>query len=106
MSNYWSKSWFKTLAAVLLFFASYNQPYGYYQILRWAILLIAGYTAHLYYEKKSIGWAWIFGIMALLFNPIIPFYFSRDTWQFIDSIAMIVFAVSLFGDIWKKDSNY
>jgi FtsH-binding integral membrane protein len=96
MKQFIKNNWFKILAVVLLFWALGDHPYSYYQFLRWAIMIIGVYSAYLSYENKRIGWVWIFGIMAILFNPIIPFYLSKDTWQMFDFAGAIVFVVSLF----------
>jgi hypothetical protein len=93
----WFKNnWFKILAVVFLLGALESWPYSYYQFLRWAILVIGAYTAYISYQQQKMAWAWIFGIIAVLFNPIIPFYLSKDTWQSIDVIVAIVFFISLF----------
>ena len=98
MKNFIKDNWFKILAAVLLLWALADNPYGYYQFLRWAILVIGVYTAYTFYKQQKIAWAWIFGIMAVLFNPIFPFYLSKDTWQLIDVAAAIIFFASLFNN--------
>ena len=93
----WLKNnWFKILAIILLLIAIGNHPYSYYQFLRWFILATAGYSAYIAYNQQKIGWAWIFGTIALLFNPIFPFYLQKDTWQFIDGIVAVIFSVSVF----------
>ena len=89
-------NWFKVLAVILLFWALADNPYGYYQFLRWAITIIAGYSGYMAYKKQRMGWAWIFGIMGVLFNPVVPFYLSRNTWQFIDITSAIIFLISMF----------
>ena len=89
------ENWFKILVVILLFLALADNPYGYYQFLRWAVLIIGSYSAYLSYEKGKNGWAWIFVIIAILFNPIIPFYLSRDIWQIIDLISGVLFLASL-----------
>jgi hypothetical protein len=96
MKTFLKQNWFKMLAIVLLLGALGNWPYGYYQLLRWAVLIIGAYSAYLAYEKGKVTWAWIFGIIAVLFNPILPFYLSKNTWQFIDIAAAIVFFISFF----------
>ena len=96
MKQFLKNNWYKILAVVILFGALANNPYGYYQFLRWAIVLIAGYTAYIAYKNQKIGWAWVFGIMVVLFNPIFPFYLSKDTWQLIDIGSAVLFLVSIF----------
>lgn len=95
MINIIKENWFKILAAILLFWALTDNPYGYYQFLRWIILITASYSAYLSYEKRKNGWTWIFAIIAILFNPIIPFYLSKDVWQIIDLISGVLFLGSL-----------
>ena len=97
MKQFLKNSWYKILAVIILFGALANNPYSYYQFLRWAIVIIAGYTAYIAYNKQKMGWAWTFGIMAILFNPILPFYLSKDTWQLIDVVSAVIFLVSVFG---------
>ncbi len=55
----------------MLFWALADNPYGYYQILRW---VVCGLTRYLAYRNDKNVWAWIFGVTAVLFNPIAPIY--------------------------------
>ncbi len=80
----------------MLLFALGDNPYGYYEILRWVIAGISGYLAFIAHEQKNTSWTWIMAIIAILFNPISPFHFDRDTWQIIDLISAIIFFTSLF----------
>jgi FtsH-binding integral membrane protein len=88
-------NWFKILAVVLLFWAIGDHPYGYYQFLRWAIMIIGTYSAYLSYKNEKIVWTWIFAITAILFNPIVPFYLSKETWQMFDFAGAVVFIISI-----------
>lgn len=101
MKNFIKDNWFKILAAIILLFGLGNHPYTYYQFTRWAILIIGAYSAYLAYKNKDEVWAWILGIVAVLFNPIAPFYLSKGTWQFFDFIAAALFIISTF----KSKSN-
>jgi hypothetical protein len=96
LKNWFKNNWFKILAVLFLVGALAGNPYGYYQFLRWIILGVGTYSAYLAHNSGRKIWMGIFGIIALLFNPIIPFYFQRDTWQFIDIIAAILFLASIF----------
>lgn len=93
----WLKNnWFKILAILFLLGALGDHPYGYYQFLRWIIMAVGGYLTFLAYNSERKIWVWIFGLITLLFNPIIPFYLSKDVWQFIDVIVAIIFLISIF----------
>ncbi|MFH1346800.1 MAG: DUF6804 family protein [Spirochaetota bacterium] len=103
MKTWLKENWFKILAILFLLGALGSWPYGYYQLLRWVILGAGAYTAYLAYSNGKNLWAWIFGAIAVLFNPIIPFYFSKDTWQSIDVIVTIIFFISLFNKYERKN---
>ncbi|MFH0819896.1 MAG: DUF6804 family protein [bacterium] len=86
----------KIIAIIMLFWALADNPYGYYQILRWVICGLTGYSAYLAYEQGKIAWAWILGITAILFNPIAPIYLDRETWSVLDIIAATIIFTSIF----------
>jgi len=83
--------------------------YGYYVLLRWAVTISAVFLLSLAYESKSAVfllslayeskktfWFFSMGIVAILFNPIIPVHLDKETWIVIDFIAAIMFLVSIF----------
>jgi hypothetical protein len=51
-----------------------------------------------------VPWVWIFGVLAALFNPILPVHLQRDTWQIVDwgAIGVIVVAAISFSPHWKE----
>jgi hypothetical protein len=87
------------VAAVLLVFAATGRhPYNFYTALRWICCAVFVYSAFTARETNRVPWAWIFGVLAVLFNPILPVHLRRDTWQTIDwaTIAVIVIAAIVF----------
>lgn len=86
----------RVIAAIMLVVAFGEHPYAYYQMLRWVVCGVAAYGAFMAKEKKNFPWAWVFGITAVLFNPIMPFYMQRETWQMFDLAAALMLIVSLF----------
>lgn len=85
----------RVIAAVMLLIAFADLPYAYYQALRWVVCGVTGYGAYIAYEGKNQIWAWVFGITAILFNPIMPFYLERETWRVLDIVAAIMLFISL-----------
>ncbi|GMX57831.1 MAG: hypothetical protein YFSK_1610 [Candidatus Yanofskyibacterium parasiticum] len=96
MKNFIANNWFKILAGLILLGGLANNPYSYYTFLRWAVMIAAAYSAYQSYEGGKSGWTWIMGIIAILFNPIAPFYMNRDTWQLIDLVVAVIFFASAF----------
>jgi hypothetical protein len=86
----------KIIAILMLFWALAHNPYSYYQILRWVIAGVTGYSACMAYEQGKTAWAWIFGIIAVLFNPVAPIYLARETWSVIDLIVAAILVASIF----------
>jgi signal transduction histidine kinase len=68
-------------------------PYGYYQLLRFVVCGVSVYVAFMAYAWKRLWATWLFGIMAVLFNPLVPIHLSRELWQPIDFACAALFAV-------------
>ena len=106
MKNFLKQNWFKIIAILFLLGALGDWPYGYYQILRWVVSVSAAYFCILIYNSpkgRSGAWVWIFGAIAVLFNPIVPIYLSKSTWQPIDIVVAIIFFVSIFYKYERKN---
>jgi hypothetical protein len=91
------------IATILLFIASndpgghHGLPYGYFTLLRFVVCAVTAYiTYKVYQEKKESLWVWVFGFIAVLFNPFILVTFQRSTWSIIDLIVGIFLVASLF----------
>ena len=84
------------IAALMLFGALAPWPYGYYQLLRFVTCGVAVYIAYMAYNWQKIWAVWLFGFIALLFNPLIPIHLSREIWQPIDVICAILFGAVAF----------
>ena len=96
MKNFIKNNWFKVLVICILVGAFWSHPYSYYQVLRWVVAIVGAYSAYEYNQARRIGLMWLFIAVTILFNPIFPIYFSKDTWQILDVVGAIVFFVSLF----------
>lgn len=81
------------IAAAMLLGALADWPYGYYQLLRFVTCGVSVYIAVLAYNWQKMWALWLFGFIALLFNPLIPIHLSRDVWQPIDFICAILFVI-------------
>jgi uncharacterized membrane protein HdeD (DUF308 family) len=101
--HWFKKNWYLILGGFFLFWALSSHPNSYFQFLRWFVSIAAAYTAYKSSTDVNKTWAWIFGIIAVVFNPIVPFYMAKDTWQLIDLIAGVIFIIKAF--INKKMGN-
>lgn len=68
-------------------------PYGYFRLLRFIVSIAGIMFAVQACQAKSNWGIWVFGGIAVLFNPIAPLYFPRDIWLVIDAIVGCIFIV-------------
>lgn len=78
-------------AVALLLAIPSGWPYDYYILLRWFIFISSLIVGWEFYKSKLQGWALIFGLNAILFNPIIPVYLQKSTWVLIDLASSVLF---------------
>ena len=79
------------LVAGLLFIGALNMPYGYYRLLRIIVTISSGIFCFKFHEQNNMNMVYLFGFIAILFNPLIPIYFDKDTWVIIDIVAGGIF---------------
>ncbi len=72
------------LTAIALFIALAPMPYGYYTLLKIMACGVFAWAAYISYSNKLTIQLWLFAGLALLFNPIIPIYLSKELWMPID----------------------
>ncbi len=70
-------------------------PYWYYQVLKWAVTAIAIFNAYEAHSHKRKEWTIIMTVIAVLFNPILPIFFSKGAWAVVDLITAILMFVSI-----------
>lgn len=85
-----------SIATLFLFLALLDGwPYGFFMILRFVVFSTTIYIAWLSYEQQKEKWIWIFGFLAILFNPFIPIYLNRELWTIIDLITGLFFIITI-----------
>jgi hypothetical protein len=92
------------ICTILLFLALVELPIGYYTLLR--IIVTIGAVAVVFSEiEKGLNfWVVTFGIIAIIFNPLIPIYLGeKDAWKPIDVLAGILFLIKLL--TYKTKTN-
>lgn len=84
------------VAAAMLLLAVAPLPYGYYQLLRLVVAVAGVWIAWDYWQRGRQAWAIAFGLVTLLFNPVLPVHLDRATWQALNVIAAAVFAAGAY----------
>lgn len=85
------------IAAVFLFVALFDGwPYGFFTLLRFVAFASSVYVAWMAYEVQKEKWVWIFGFLAVLFNPFIVIHLDREIWSVIDFVVGTFLLASIF----------
>ncbi len=80
------------IPAAVLFVGVLPLSIGYYTLLRLVVTAAAAYIAYdTFQNDKQSGWMWVFGFVAILFNPLIPIYLDKEIWMVIDFVVAILF---------------
>ncbi len=82
------------IISTLLLIGAAPLPYGYYMLLRIAACGFFIWAAVIAHEKNNQYLPWVFGLLALLFNPIIKIHLPKELWTIID-IASAIFIISV-----------
>lgn len=77
--------------AVILLVALLPLPYFYYQILRIVVFSGALIYANKFYKDNQTPKVIIFGIVALIWNPISPIHFDKSLWMILDITGAATF---------------
>ncbi|CAM3297178.1 DUF6804 family protein [Shewanella pealeana] len=82
------------IASVLLFLGVAPLPYGYYMLLRLVATVVFVWAALVAHQRKNEVLPWVFGLCAIVFNPIIKIHLPKELWAVIDITAgMLLLAV-------------
>ena len=79
--------------AAMLLLCLVPMPYGYYMLVRFVMMVACGAMAYRYYTSHKTAAAWIFGALALLFQPIYKIALGRVTWNVVDVLVAILLIV-------------
>jgi hypothetical protein len=82
------------ICAGLLFIGLFDLPIGYYTLLRIVVTIGSVAVVVSEFENGFNFWVITFGLIAILFNPLIPIYLNdKSAWMPIDIIAGILFII-------------
>ena len=93
------------ISIAMLLLALIPLPIGYYTLLRIVVCLTSAFLVWTSYEAHKYAWMWTMGVVALIFNPLIPLYLGRETWVVVDIIVVIVFGIFLFKNKVKHEKK-
>ena len=86
----------RVATACILFAAPLGFSWGVYVLLRGIASPVLAYSALIASSVRREGWAWTFGVLALLFNPIFPVHLGRGLWAIVDFVTAGILLWSVF----------
>lgn len=95
---------FFSFCALSCFIAVFPLPLLYYTFVRIIVFLASGIVIYHFGRQKELKWAIVFGVILILFNPIIPIHFYlKSIWIPIDIVTGVLFLLLIFIRIKQKD---
>ena len=88
--------WVKVTLIIILLLCLVDMPYWYFQLVRIFGTIGFAYLAYISYKNKVRYTPYIFGIAAILLNPIVKISFGREIWNVIDVMLAGILIVSIF----------
>ena len=78
---------------LILVFALFPWPYGYYVFLRISISCICAWLAYNQWRHDDAisSWVFIFAGVGILYNPILPIHLTREIWTILNIITAGLF---------------
>jgi len=67
-------------------------PYGYYSVMRWVVSASCAWLALASYRTGHEEWAWCWGVIAGIYNPIFPVHANREIWSAVNVATIVVAA--------------
>lgn len=90
------------VAVGMLWIGAAPLPYGYYTLLRLVATIVFVWAAYVAHQREYKVLPYAFGLLALLFNPIIVIQLDKPLWVVID-IAAGIFLLATSPHIKKTD---
>lgn len=86
----------------MLFISDSQHFRDYFTLMRFVVFCSGALGAWNFYKMGWQGWAVMFGVIALLFNPFAQIQLLRSTWQHFDIIAAVLLLYGAWRT-WQKE---
>jgi hypothetical protein len=73
-------------------------PYGYYEFVRFAAMLVFAYLGYLSLKESKEGYTFIYIGLALLFQPFFKVALGRFIWNIVDVVVSVFLIYTIVQD--------
>ncbi len=77
-------------------------PYGYYQLVRFIAFVVFGYFTYDAVKASKTEFAFVYGALALLFQPFLKISLGRTMWNVVDVLVAVALIVSVYISLRRK----
>jgi hypothetical protein len=95
----------RSLIITLLFVATSQQSMPFYKFLRPIVFIASIYFAYESFRTGQRKWTIAYGVIALVFNPIMKVYLNKEVWQIIDVVTALAIFISLFASKQQRSNG-
>lgn len=93
-----------TACTIMVIIGFFDLPYGYYTILRLVLCGAAIGVIYFAFDQLNEVFRWIFGAVAILYNPIFPIYLGdKSVWIVLNILTILMFWFVL--GVVRRDSR-
>jgi hypothetical protein len=92
----------KIALVILLLICLFDLPYGYYQLIRYIVLVGFAILAYYEYDRKNVPMAIVYIGLVLLFQPIAKVSLGRQVWNIVDVAVAVGLVITIFFQRQKK----
>lgn len=95
----------KIVLALLFFLCLMDMPYSFYELVRFLALAGFGVIAYVEYKKENKLMAYVYLMLAILFQPLFKISLGRELWNIIDVIVGIGLLYSVIKSPWNNPTQ-
>lgn len=77
------------IAIAMLVVGAAKMPYGYYTLLRVVVCIVFAWASYVSFKRNYAALPWLFGTVAIVFNPVWKVYFPKPIWATLDIGAAV-----------------
>lgn len=81
---------------MLLWALNPSNPYGYYVLLRFVCCAVFAFLTVQAIRQENERWAWILGVIAMIYNPFIRLALNRELWSIVNIVTVGIAVASVF----------
>ena len=84
------------ITAILLLMCLFHMPYGFYELVRYVVMIVFSILAFAYFSKGKVVIGVLFIALAVLFQPFWKFALGRTIWNIVDVLCSVLLVGLIF----------